>query len=292
MKSDPVKNELERSEAHFDNFKRLDARLCARGYLETLTTDVAANTASLDTMRALFAVSPILKWDFGNVDVSRAFFQSNNLDREVFTKPPKGGETDPDILRTALKPIYGLCDSVKNWQLTVIEWFREIGAKPAEAEQALFIFSSFNVKSWYEVEPLKKVKGIYQWSIRPELLSDIKTGVTWGVCAVHVDDVYFTGEPEFMCWFQEAIKSRFKVKEAKINDITHVGLRVRKLEDGSVKITGEDYERNIERIYIEPARQRDLNAFLIESEEKDFRSQLGKVMWLARITRADIAYDA
>ena len=67
------------------------------------------------------------------------FFESSQLDREVFTKPPKGAETEPDIVWKALKPIYGLCDSVKNWQLTVIEWFREVGAKPLkQIKQFLF----------------------------------------------------------------------------------------------------------------------------------------------------------
>ena len=207
-------------------------------------------------------------------------------------KPPKGAETDPDIIWKAVKPIYGLCDSVKNWQLTVIEWFREIGAKPAEADQAVFVFSDFHVKSWYSIEPLKKIKGVDDWSMRPELLSDIKPGKVFGVCAAHVDDIFFMGVPEFIGWFQDAIKQRFKVKPSKLNDIIHVGLRVRKLESGDVMVSSEDYERNIESIRIEPERRRDVNAFLIESEEKDFRSQLGKIMWLARITRADITYEA
>ena len=163
MKSDPVKSESERTGAHFDNFKRLDARLVARGFTETMKEDVAANTASLETMRALFAIAPVMQWDFGNIDVSRAFFQSNKLEREVYMKPPPGTEKDSNIVWKALKPIYGLCDSVKNWQLTVIEWFRELGAKQAEADQAVFVFSSFNVESWYKVEPLKKVRGLDQW---------------------------------------------------------------------------------------------------------------------------------
>ncbi|MCH2677777.1 MAG: hypothetical protein MKZ73_05895, partial [Alphaproteobacteria bacterium] len=292
MKSDPVGSDFEKTPAHFDLQKRLDARLCARGFQETLTEDVAANTAALDTMRVLFSLSPIMQWDFGNIDVSRAFFQSNKLERDVYMKPPPGAETDPEIVWKALKPIYGLCDSVKNWQLTVIEWFREVGAKPAEADQAVFIFSNFKVKGWYEIEPLKKIKGIDQWSMRPELLNDIKEGNVWGVCAVHVDDIFFMGVPEFIGWFQNAIKERFKVKLPKLNDILHVGLRVRKIEDGSVMVTGEDYERNIERIEIEPSRRKDINAFLVEEEEKKFRSQLGKIMWLARITRADITYEA
>ena len=74
LKSGPVKTDFEKSPAHFDLTKRLDARLCARGFQETLNEDVAANTAALDTMRVLFSLSPIMNWDFGNIDVSRAFF--------------------------------------------------------------------------------------------------------------------------------------------------------------------------------------------------------------------------
>ena len=34
-------------------------------------------------------------------------------------------------------------------------------------------------------------------------------------------------------------------------------------------VTGEDYEKNIERIEIEPSRRKDVNAFLVEEEEKN-----------------------
>ena len=119
----------------------------------------------------------------------------------------------------------------------------------------------------------------------------MQKGNVVGVCAVHVDDIYFSGIPNFMEYFQYKVAERFKVKDAKINDIMHTGLRVRKMIDGDVIVASEDHGKNIEEIQIRPERQRDLNAILIE-EEKDFRSQLGKIMWLARITRADITYEA
>ena len=104
--------------------------------------------------------------------------------------------------------------------------------------------------------------------MRPELLEDIKEGNVWGVCAVHVGDIFFMGVPEFIGWFQNAAKERFKVKLPKLSDISHVGLRVGKIEDGSVMVTGEDYGKNIERIEIEPSRRKDVNALLVEEEEK------------------------
>ena len=97
---------------------------------------------------------------------------------------------------------------------------------------------------------------------------------------------------EFMAFFQYKVRERFKVKEAHINDIMHTGLRVRKCVDGEVVVTSEDYEKCIEEVEIRPERQKQLEEFLVEAEEKAFRSQLGKIMWLARITRADITYEA
>ena len=64
MKSDPVENYFEKTPAHFDLQKRLDAILRARGLQEILTEDVAANTEALDTMRVLFALSPIMQMEF------------------------------------------------------------------------------------------------------------------------------------------------------------------------------------------------------------------------------------
>ena len=115
MKEKPCGAEGEMTESHIDLVRKLDARLCARGFLETATENVSAPTISIHTVRAILAIVPTLGWKIRIVDVSRAFLQSENLERELYLDPPKGAELEANVKWKVLKPIYGLCDATKYW---------------------------------------------------------------------------------------------------------------------------------------------------------------------------------
>ena len=84
MENKPVSSLEEMTGAHVDLNRKLDARLCARGFRETVTENVSAPTVDIATIRVALGIIPIKKWSFRVIDISRAYLQAHDLER----KPP------------------------------------------------------------------------------------------------------------------------------------------------------------------------------------------------------------
>jgi hypothetical protein len=125
------------------------------------------------------------------------------------------------------------------------------------------------------------------WDVHPEIVGGISSKQVHGMCTVYVDDVFFTGDVKYMKWFEKKLTDRFKCKPANWNESKYLGMMLKATNDGAVELRSDGYERCIQEISISPERAREMESFLIESEERDFRNMLGKAMWSARITRAD-----
>ena len=79
IKDDPVELGKKPGPSHLDEFRRLDARLCVQGYPEELDEDVQSPTANLETLRVILGIAAIRNYDFGVIDISRAYLQSEDL---------------------------------------------------------------------------------------------------------------------------------------------------------------------------------------------------------------------
>ena len=73
-----------------------------------------------------------------------------------------------------------------------------------------------------------------------------------------------------------------------------LGLKRVLLKDGSVilKTSSRGYEDRIQEVKISPENQVDKNRFLTPEEVADFQKQLGMLLWLVRLTRADLGFEA
>ena len=294
IKDDPVELGKKPGLSHLDEFRRLDARLCVQGYPEELDEDVQSPTANLETLRVILGIAAIRNYDFGVIDISRAYLQSEDLKRDVYVTPPYGVEKDENIVWKAKKPLYGLSDSTKNWAVTVMKWMAEIGGKKCQADPGLHVFSSFKLENWsrmnYETKGrVKEMK--YEWTMRPDLDEQGEKGIVHGLTMIHVDDLLYIGTPKFVHWFEESLQLRFKCKMPDRNDVKYLGMRIKKLRSGTFELSSNGYERCIKPITLNEGRTSELDSLLNEKEEGDFRALLGKLMWLARITRGDIATD-
>ena len=54
----------------------------------------------------------------------------------------------------------------------------------------------------------------------------------------------------------------------------------------------KEYEEQIKEVKIPPQRMTEVNSTLTEEEEASFRASLGKLMWVTRLTRPDVAFEA
>ena len=157
---------------------------------------------------------------------------------------------------------------------------------------SLYLWTAYGQEKWDRVIPSRKVSELSRdWDVHPEIVGDINSKQVHGMCTVYVDDVFFTGDVKFMKWFEKKLTDRFKCKPANWNESKYLGMMLRATSDGAVELTSDGYERCIQEIAISPERAREMESFLIESEERDFRNMLGKAMWSARITRADCTYE-
>ena len=208
IKSDPVKSKAEMTGSHIDLNRRLDARLCVQGYPEEMTEDTQSPTAQLETTRAICAIIPIKKWNFAVIDVSRAYLQADDLERDVYVRPPKGAESDPNTFWKAIKPLYGLADSTKNWAMTLRDFVLSIGAVQSVTDPSLYLWTAYGQEKWDRVIPSRKVSELSRdWDVHPEIVGGINSKQVHGMCTVYVDDVFFTGDVKFMKWFEKNILS-------------------------------------------------------------------------------------
>ena len=94
------------------------AHLVARGYEEN-KQDLQTNspTCSREAVRTLLAVASSNQWNCHTVDVQAAYLQGDEINRNIYLKPPK--EYDEGQLWILRKTVYGLCDAARAWYLRV-----------------------------------------------------------------------------------------------------------------------------------------------------------------------------
>ena len=241
MKNKPVPSIEEMTGAHVDLNRKLDARLCARGFRETMTENVSAPTVDIATIRVALGIIPIKKWSFRVIDISRAYLQAHDLERTVILQPPKGTEPDDAIVWKCVKPIYGLCDSTKNWAIAMKDFLiKETGARQSIADPALFYWSGWKQHSFFQRELPQSFDAIRN-NIDPiNILGDHESKIVHGFCTVHVDDILMSGSDKFLNWLTEMINNRFWTKSFDENDASYLGMHITKRKDGSIVVDSKE----------------------------------------------------
>ena len=124
------------------------------------------------------------------------------------------------------------------------------------------------------------------------ILGEHESKNVYGFCTVHVDDILMAGSDKFLTWLTGKIEQRFWTKTFEENDANYLGMHIVRREDGTIVVDSKNYEEQIQEIEISPTRMKEHNSLLTEDEEAKFRASLGKLMWVARLTRPDIAFEA
>ena len=83
-----------------------------------ITEKVVSPTARKETLRILLAITSSLSWQCKTPAIKPAFLQGQEINREVYLKPPK----EADVVGLCLevkKSVYGLTDASRNWYFSV-----------------------------------------------------------------------------------------------------------------------------------------------------------------------------
>ena len=93
----------------------LKPRLVAQGFEEkSMNERTDSPTCSCQALRMVFVSASIMLWELLSLDLTSAFLQGNNAEREVFVRPPSDIMEEGKIWKLQ-RCIYGLNDTPREW---------------------------------------------------------------------------------------------------------------------------------------------------------------------------------
>lgn len=194
---------------------RYKARLVARGFsqIEGIDFDETYSpVARYDTIRTLIGIAAAKQMSIIQFDVATAFL-NGDLHEEIYVEQPKGyqlqdNDGNPMVWRLN-KALYGLRQAPRCWYRKFSDYMATIGLERSTTDTALFFN---NDRSFYLI---LYVDDALMMSNNQDLLNEIKS----------------------------KLSAQFKMK---FHDPDHfVGIQIKTLEDGSIKIHQESYCRKI-----------------------------------------------
>ena len=230
------------------------ARLVARGFEEEMKEwEKDAPTCTAETLKLCLSIMGSKEWKCHTLDVKTAYLQGDNIEREVYVRPPKGENNG--VLWRLKKTVYGLKDAAKAWYLKVVKVVEELGGKKCTLEPKVFY-----------------------WKQRDEFV---------GILCTHVDDFCFGGTEEFMKEVIGKMKEKLKVGEEELGNFKYIGVMVRQDDRGIVL----DQMKYLETVVEPEGRMYQGVRVLKERELTEYRSVTGQLNWVALHTMPELAYD-
>ena len=233
------------------------ARLCARGFEEMQDFRTDSPTCKRESIRLVLSFIAANKWELNSIDIKRAFLQSNEIEREVFIRPPD--EACTDKIWCLKKCVYGLADAPRSWYITFSQSLMELGCSVSNYDPGVFLFFS--------------------------------DGKLQGIIACFVDDVIWGGFATFRRMVVCKLHEIFKVGSTQQRAFPFLGVSLRQEEDMSILIDQNSYAATLKPIPVSTARLQDKSGKISSVEEKQLRSLVGQLNWLSGISRPEISFD-
>ena len=235
---------------------KVKARLVARGFEETYPRSDAP-TIKKTSLRMFFTIATSKNWTLESLDITAAFLQADEMNREVFLKPPA------DIRKSGLiwrlkKPVYGLGDSARRWYITLKQHLQDKGCIVSKLDKCVFRF--------------------------------VENGKLQGLVATHVDDLLYCGTEKFKRQIIADVRKNFKISRMHAEMFTYLGWNVNQKPD-CIYIDQRSYGESVQPIEISPKRKRECDSRLSDEEKTEYQRQLGKLLWLSGQTRPDLNFD-
>ena len=189
-------------------------------------------------------------------DIKNAYFQAMPIDRIVIMRQPQGGlpGVDPDAFLLIRVPVYGLCDSGRGF--------------------------------WKKVDHDAKAVGLLSSRIFPAFYYHVENGVVDVVLTTHVDDFLWacteTGHAVV-----DRLLTKFEVGRKEKGRIRFCG---KQFDVAGHDILLDVVDNTRKTTYIEIAKHRNPADLVTKGEEKQLRSVVGSLSWIARQARLDILY--
>ena len=238
------------------------ARLVVRGYEENLFKHNEDNlmtdspTSEKRSQRVLLNVAASEQWVLQTLDIKSAFLKSSEIDRVLFIKPPREIKNKSKVWLLK-KPVYGLKDASRCWYQTLTEELIKLGC-----------------------EQLSLDKAVYRWQDESNYLG--------GLLLLHVDDMLYCGNSEFVQKVIDHIKEQFEVSSESSGTFAYVGIDIIQLGD-RIKVNQNKYTKDME-LPVFAKLDRVKKDLLSEKEVSQYRRLVGQMMWVVSQTRPDMIF--
>ena len=240
------------------NKDKLKARLVVRGFEEEMDNPSDSPTTSKDTVRVFFALCSSFSWNVESIDIKSAFLQGDDIDRDIFVKPPPEALVDSTKVWKLNKVVYGLNDASRTWFFSVKNELLSLNCTQSSIDKALFRFYNGNILA--------------------------------GLFILHVDDFLYAGTE---CFKQNVIIplcNKFQVGSQGIDCFKYIGLEIAHHEQ-FISLAQNGYSNTVSEIPINVSRRMHKNDMINTAEEKQLRTLIGQLNWIASQTRPDLSYD-
>ena len=211
--------------------KVIKARLVARGFEEDSSSfGTDSPTCSRTALRLVFAIAATNEWQINSLDISSAFLQGNEIEREVYLRPPADVCTKDQIWRLK-RCIYRLNDAPRAWYDHVKRELIHLGAQVSKYDSAMFVW--------------KKEKGLD------------------GILVIHVDDFAYAGNTQWIEQVIDTFKQKFKISAQAHGCFKYIGLNVHQ-DDTGITVDQKKYVSSLKTARLSNERLRDKDAPLTE----------------------------
>ena len=230
------------------------ARLVARGFEEEMAEwEKDAPTCNAETLKFCLAVMKLKKWTCYTLDVKTAYLQGDEIQREVYLKPPSEGGWNG--LWKLKKTVYGLKDAAKAWYNKVVKVVDELGGVRSRLEPNIFFW--------------KKASKVY------------------GILCTHVDDFCYGGTESFLEETIGRLREKLKVGEQESKRFKYIGVMVEQRKN-EISLNQWGYVNSIR----EPEGRRFSGNRVLSAEElTEYRSVVGQLNWVSLHTMPEIAFN-
>ena len=235
------------------------ARLVVRGFEETSNIPSDSPTISKDSLRTCFAIASTKQWPIEMIDIKSAFLQGEDIDREIFVKPPTEAKVAKNLVWKLRKVVYGLNDASRNWYFTIRETLLQLGCVQSSIDKALFM-----------------------WRDSSNQLA--------GMFILHVDDFLYAGSQTFLETVVKKVCEIYKVGSKGTDIFRYIGLEI-STNQTETTLSQQRYIDSIKEIPISSAQKLRKHDKVTSEEEKLLRTAIGQLNWVATQTRPDISYD-
>ena len=244
------------TEKVIDGVLDVKARLCVRGDQEKSSFRTDSPTVHKSSINIFFMLAAYKKWQIQTGDIKCAFLQGENIDRDVYLKPPKERRISGMIWKMK-KPAYGLRDASRKFYLQLCGVLKELGCRQSKFDPAVYLF--------FDDE-----------------------GNLEGIVLTHVDDLmHGSGGIIFYNCVMIPLKQKFLFGSEEAKEFRYVGMHVKQFGN-FVSVNQDHYLSSIE---IPDIRYDKEDQLLDEEGQSEFRSILGRIGWLGNHSRPDLAFD-